>query len=955
MPQIPTSLDLGKVRIDGSARPAAINPNVALDIGRAGRAWDHAFSEVADGFAKLGAKRQAMDDATWLSDAKIKTLEADDAIRRDTELNAGEDGTGYEQAPMRLKSSIEEVEKRPGGSPEARQRYKLWAAEQGYETGRWAANAAQGRLKQSTLGKLDSRLDTLQGLASANPDRAEDYLKAYEEEVNGYVGSAISATDAKSRIDGARSSIGKASLITRAIKNPSDFGKALKAIEGAQVSFEADNPETRAKPQTAAQGNPAYVSVEMETGKTDPLKGVAAINKRDAKGTHSYGNFGINSGGSAQQFVARYGKDFGLTAKPGTAAFDKQWKNAAEAAPVELHEAELAWWQDTIGSKVTNSLVRAGVNSDVANDPRVLAYFADRSVQQGPESIANHAGRIRSAFTASKGDVGTFLSEMSKADRAHVGGDFRTALSEGAYSEKANNRRVSGRERLAMDLGAGGVKTEIAPAIDISKFPKVDGTIQPAEILKLAPEDRAAVVRELGPHLQVEMQDRMNRAIAAIGSKGSQNIITPEEIDNAAPLIGVKNAAKWKEALGEAKIVHDVGEEAKSMTLAERRTRTRELVPTGNPDDLAGDERLRFDVWQKVNIGIAKAIKADPLHYLSQENESGRQAMKIFAGADPGATGTPARERALDTLIELQRREGVASSEIRMLFPDQADEITKRLRDSKPGPAAESYMNQLRQTYGKHFDQIWGELVDHGAPPSYLALHTATRQGQDDLIQAYALERSMGENKETKKDMLLERAGAKRTELQQAITNEITPFLQGLDHKGSSLRVMEGYRTATERLALYYMTQGKGVTDAVKNAAQELYGKNVEIYRNVIIPREVNDRIGSEVQRTLSAQGSQFKNLIAPFEDKLLSNTRSSGGLYPQGYDRQRFLDSVRSSPRFVTNENASGVYVLDEHNQYVLYDLPEDGRGPRPLMFTWEQLAKAPLPSVYERFPGAN
>ena len=29
-------------------------------------------------------------------------------------------------------------------------------------------------------------------------------------------------------------------------------------------------------------------------------------------------------------------------------------------------------------------LIRAGVPSDVANDPRVKGYFADRSVQYGP-------------------------------------------------------------------------------------------------------------------------------------------------------------------------------------------------------------------------------------------------------------------------------------------------------------------------------------------------------------------------------------------------------------------------------------------------------------------------------------------------------------------------------------------------------------------------------------------
>ena len=953
MPQIPTVRDLGKIRIAGDAKPAQINPNVALSIGRAGAAWAHALESIGSAFDSLAAKRQAMDDATWLSDAKIKTLESDDAIRRDTELNASPDGTGYEQAPARFKSSVEDIQKQPGGSPEARQRYQLWSAERGYETGRWAANAAQGRLKQSTLSKLDDRLNTMSSLASSNPDQADEYLKAYEEEVSGYVGSAISAQDAQLRIENARSTIGKASIITRAIQNPGDFGKAMKAIEDTRSSFEAINPETRARPMQTAAGEPASVSTQLETGKTDPLKGVAAINTHDSGGTHSYGNFGLNSGGSAQQFAAQYGDRFGLTATPGTPEFDKQWRNAAKAAPVELHDAEMQWWQSNIGSKVTNTLVRAGVASDVANDPRVVAYFADRSVQQGPASIANHAGRINQAFTASKGDVGDFLARMSRLDKANVAGDFRTALATGAYSERANDTRVNGRERLSMGLGAGAVTTATRPqpAFDLSRLPKINGSIQPAEILKLAPEDQARVIKELAPYLQVEMTDRMNRAVAAIGAKGSQTIITPEDIDNAAPLIGAKNAAKWKEALTDAKTTYDVTTEAKGLSRDERYARLRDMVPSGNPEDLAGAERQRFDIWNQVVNQINKAVKTDPLGYVSMENESGRQAMKVIAGADPGAAGTPSRERAYDTLMELQKREGVPQNEIRILPTSQADAVVKGLQDAKTGPAAMLQIEGLRQTYGKEFNQLWGELVDHGAPQTYLALRTATRAGQDGLVQSYALEHAMGEGKETKKDLLLARAGAKQTELNQAVTNQTIDFLSALEHKSSSQRLIESYRQATERLSLYYMTQGKGLSDAVASAADELYGKNLSIYHGVIIPKDVDNQIGAEVRRTLTAQGSQFKALIAPYEDKIVSNIRVSG-IYSPGYERQRFLDNIRTSPKFVTNETATGVYVLDQNNDYVLVD---EGNGPAPLSFTWDQLAKAPLPSVYDRLPGAN
>lgn len=1038
MVQIPTRENLGQARVNGRATPAQINPNVAYDIGRAGAAMDRAMSEVAAAFAGIGAKQQAMDDATWLAEAKIRTLEADDAIRRDTELNAGEDGTGFEQAPTRFKGAVDEVKKRPGGSQEARAKYELWSAEQGYETGRWAANTAQKRLHESTLGKLDKRLDTLSALSSANPERAEEYLSAYEEEINGYVGSAITASDAKDRIDNARSTIGKASIVSRALKNPADFGKALKAVEGAGRPDIVDT-ETRGlgrsgyeppptptglvepgnidldKRKVLRQGNvikteesmsigtdrgevliptvvdgkklsekeaiahfektgqhlgifktpedadkyaqalherqgrfygakaseaksPASVSFKLETGSDDPLKGVKNIS-HDSRGTKSYGNFGINSGGSAQQFQAQYGEQFGLTARPGTKEFDAQWRNAAGAAPVELHAAEMEWWDATIGSKLTNTLIKVGVSSDVANDPRVKAYFADRMVQYGPESTANHANRVKAAFEAARGDPEKFLREMSRQDKSRLSGDFRSALAGETASPRGLVRRVNGRLERSLAVTGGGPTSEVAPSVDLSKMPKVDGTIQPVEILKLSPEDRARVVKELAPSLQVEMQNRMNQALASVASKGTQNIITLEEIDDSAPIIGAKNAAKWKEQLTEAKVIHDSATLASSMSRRERYNHLAELAPTGNPDDLADQERLRYNVWAESIKVIEKGIKDDPLKFLSQNNESGRQATKLIAGADAGKDGTPARERAYDTLIELQRREGVAPGDIRILHEDEAVNIVKRLQDAKTGPAALVQLEGLRQTYGKHFDQIWGELVANGAPSTYLALRTATRDGQDALVQTYALEKAMSEGKETKKDILRERVGVKAGELNQAVSTKIADFINALDHKESSNKLMEAYRNAVERTTLYYISTGKSLDDAVNTAADEIYSKRLSTYRGAIIPRDVEERIGPSIKETMNyGMSDLIDGMLSSPENKILNNVRPSPGLTP-GQENRRMVDNIKAYPKFVTNEDASGVYILDEKGDYVILSTPE---GTKPMMFTWEQLSNA-------------
>jgi len=196
------------------------------------------------------------------------------------------------------------------------------------------------------------------------------------------------------------------------------------------------------------------ISFRLETGQTDPIKGVGNISK-DSKGSRSYGNFGLNSMGSAQEFAAEYGEALGLSGEPGTAEFDNSWKEVARADPQGLHQAEMEWWNKTILPRVTVDLTHAGVADEVATDPRVQAYFADRLVQYGPASIGNHEKRIAAAFDASGGDAEKFLRAVSESDRDNMERDFPNALRTGVYGRRGHDNRVYGRLNLAL-AGAGG-------------------------------------------------------------------------------------------------------------------------------------------------------------------------------------------------------------------------------------------------------------------------------------------------------------------------------------------------------------------------------------------------------------------------------------------------------------------------------------------------------------------
>ncbi len=257
------------------------------------------------------------------------------------------------------------------------------------------------------------------------------------------------------------------------------LGDILRDLRGSRPDTD-DNPELRARPFTArverASGDEARaaISVQLETGSSDPREGVANISK-DAGGTKSYGNFGLNSqaGGSIHQFVKEHGKEFGLTAKPGTAQFDRQWQKAAAEAPEELHDAEMDWYHTNITADISKRLRNAGVSDALASDARVQAFFADRSVQQGAGSIdkmAKHKRRIAEALDASDGDPVAFLQGVTEADRQALQADFPTALRTGVYSAEGHDTRLEGRLRLALAIETAVPAEDRTNVVDIGPY-----------------------------------------------------------------------------------------------------------------------------------------------------------------------------------------------------------------------------------------------------------------------------------------------------------------------------------------------------------------------------------------------------------------------------------------------------------------------------------------------------
>ena len=284
---------------------------------------------------------------------------------------------------------------------------------------------------------------------------------------------------------------------------PAAGEQAAPAAQGGQQAPAAPEtptaPGTEAKPSAGAQTAPESQTAQTpfgltgfaETGQKDPLKGAGSV-VYDTGGSRSYGNLGLNSGGSAGEFAATYGARFGLTARPGTPQFDAQWRAAAARDPQGLHAAELEWHNANILKPTGTRLQAVGIPPEVSDDPRVQTYFADRTTQHGKGSIdksQKHSDRIKIAWNSSDKTPEGFLRRMSDLDRSAMGVDFRRALEtkhpitgKPIYGDKAHNYRID--TRLSGALAAGATPTPQQEAAEGTSVAAPETTAQPAEPIR---------------------------------------------------------------------------------------------------------------------------------------------------------------------------------------------------------------------------------------------------------------------------------------------------------------------------------------------------------------------------------------------------------------------------------------------------------------------------------------
>ena len=499
-----------------------------------------------------------------------------------------------------------------------------------------------------------------------------------------------------------------------------DYNAIIQDIKGKESSPKKDVEQEQQSAASVAPNAAAYAMItsRLETGQADPLEGVASI-ARDAGYSRSYGNFGLNSrrGGSIYDFVAQYGKGLGLKGKPGTPEFDRSWREAAKRSPQELHAAEMAWYSQNVTSKVIGRLEQTGVPGDLAKDPRVVAYFADRSIQQGPGSIADmakHKRRIKTALGAADGDVEAFLQNLTEADRGALRQDFPTALRTGVYSAKGHNTRLNERLRMALGVGGEGGPPRGPSAAYDGIYPNLDSDQRARLLNKARVEQRQQAIAALDNG----MESLRRTGEAPIDDGGN------DALANAKGVLPPAQFLKYRQRWVEAGLEHHALNGLSTMPGVELQQHIHDLS-SASPEDPQFAAHMAIAEKAAKQADQIRTLRArDPAKAVAPFPEVAEAEAKwLESPDDPETVQDLVRAR-----IAAQQKIGLSDAEISPITREEARQAIAPALGLK-GPALveqlTSLSGQLEEKYGEYAPAV-----------ARSAIRTAVRSAEEaEIIQ----------------------------------------------------------------------------------------------------------------------------------------------------------------------------------------------------------------------------
>jgi hypothetical protein len=890
MVKLPTRDDLGPLPSGRSGRPIATVDTSAVAKGQI--ALGRGIASLGEAGMDFYKHQQAAED--YETDRKFQEFKWNEELGLDEaqrNVEPGQAGTFAETWSQGYKERAKQF--LDGMSPEQRQKYdaKLFDTERGLYRG--AATFGRTEQKRASIAGIDDFAQRFLPKVTS-PETFEKFKTDYQSQIdNNPWLSPIEKDEIRRKrlpdveetyVQGLLTDRTKARTVLRDLGFDGDDAEAeaLSAAAGAPEE-QASKGVQGAQPAAAQSGASRAItpiSFRLETGQTDPLKGVSNIS-RDSKGSRSYGNFGLNSlpGASAHQFAAEYGEALGLSGEPGTAEFDNSWKQVARADPQGLHQAELEWHNRNILPRVTVDLTHAGVADAVATDPRVQAYFADRLIQYGPASIGNHESRVAKAFEASGGDTERFLRAMSEADRDSMEKDFPSALRTGVYSRRGHDNRVYGRLNLA--LAGAGSEDGGAKLPDAESYTGPYRNLTPEQRYRLAATARTALRQEAA---EVAQDVRAFENIAEQGFAPK-----PGQLDALRTRVANGGDADTRRSFAEAESIVQWQDTARKLKPEALDAIIRDETERMRKGGATSFDTKRLAMADKLLGNMRQGLKSDPLGWADRIG---------MVAVQPVDLSTP--ETAQASLgLRVKQAEGVARHyglEPKYLRDDEKQALTAAIEAGGEQTLATTAM--IASAAGEHAPAILSE-ISKNSPTAAIVGGMVTETGMTGAA------RDAADGLKLRKEPGFESVAPPKKESRKAVTEVLGSALSGMPKTETAII------DATN--AIYEVRARKQQLTEFDAAVWQ------QALREVVGEREVDGKTyGGVVDADPSWTGG--RNIILPpfvakdgwrdvIEATTLQDLWQSGGGVPSGGDGQPI--SINRVKGAILVQSGNGRYML--------------------------------------------
>lgn len=365
----------------------------------------------------------------------------------------------------------------------------------------------------------------------------------------------------------------------------------------------------------------------------------------------------------------------------------------------------------------------------------------------------------------------------------------------------------------------------------------------------------------------------------------------------------------------------------------------RRAIPPGTEGYV--QRREEAEAFDRAIAAKRQAISKDPASYVLQSPQV-QQTYKDMTSVVTDPTKSPEERRAavdryVERSLDMQAYVGVAEPDRTILPAGAVDALASQFNTlSNSGETIASIVQNQADMWGKYWPVIERQLVSEKVPQEVGVVANLVSFGQRNAASELSLALQADNKKQV--DAYVGTVQDANKDIKASISSNMDSFKKSLQNVAGGPDQFNAYSTAIETLAKRYMwTKGVPAKDAVTQAYKDIIASSYTFVSTGIdtirVPARVEGGVSTGVIFSTDDMARGLNHLRSNMDDLPLGIVPSiSKGITPEEAKRQ-YLNSLKTTGKFVTNPDETGIRLYDGTGKIVL---DKDGN---PINFTWDQV----------------